>query len=236
MLLRMPSPIIRDGSTFKTFRQRVPADLLGKALGMVLRVPVGDVTATVRIGRTGQVKLSLRTRDPREAKARQAKVLAYLDETRRSLRDGPQSLSHKQIIALAGDFRRRAIAKFEDEPGPVGIWVRFLELSEGWDEAARARQFAPLVEEHLARHARNVDQHTKAALTSEMFRVGVEVVGLMKRRAEGDYTTDEGASRFPMLYLDVPGNGTDVSIRGLFNGGKLEAQIGAPRLPRRVKD
>ncbi|MGY4233014.1 integrase [Bradyrhizobium sp. USDA 4449] len=224
MLLRMASPIRRDGSSVHYLRKRVPSDLIDKAVGLVLHVPVGDAAAAVQVGRNGTIKLSLRTHDPREAKARQAKALAYLDDMWRSLRDGPRRLSHKQVIALAGDFRRRALARFDEEPGSAGVWARLLELSAGWDEAARLREAAPFVEEHLARHALNVDNDTKAALTREMFKVGTEIAGVLKGRAEGSYGPDEGANRFPVLQLDAPKDAASVSLRELFKGWKREAQ------------
>src|SRR3954451_4955636 len=103
MLLRMASPIRRDGSSVHYLRKRVPADLTDKAVGMVLRVPVGDETAEVQVGRNGTIKASLRTHDPREAKARQAKALAYLDDVCRSMRETPRRLTQREIIALAGE-------------------------------------------------------------------------------------------------------------------------------------
>ncbi|MEY9525108.1 integrase [Bradyrhizobium japonicum] len=224
MLLRMASPIRRDGSSVHYLRKRVPADLTDRAVGLLLRVPVGDQTATVKVGGNGMVKVSLRTHDPREAKARQAKVLAYLDDVWQSLRDGPRRLSHKQVVALAGDFRRRAIARFDEEPGPATVWARLLEVSAGWDEAVQLREAGPFVEEHLARHALNVDEGTKAALTREMFKVGAEIAEVLKGRAEGNYTPDLGASRFPVLQLDAPKDAASVSLRELFKGWKREAE------------
>jgi hypothetical protein len=61
----------------------------------------------VQVGRTGTIKVSLRTHDPREAKARQAKALAYLDDIWRSLRDGPRRLTHREVTALAGTWYRQ---------------------------------------------------------------------------------------------------------------------------------
>jgi hypothetical protein len=60
-LLRMASPIRRDGSSIRYLRKRVPADLTDKAVGVELRVPVGDETAEVQVGRNGTIKVSLRT-------------------------------------------------------------------------------------------------------------------------------------------------------------------------------
>ncbi|HVV40380.1 MAG TPA: DUF6538 domain-containing protein [Nitrobacter sp.] len=220
----MPSPTRRDGSSVHYLRKRVPADLTDRAVGLVLRIPVGDEIATVRVGDAGTIKVSLRTHHPREAKARQAKVLAYLDDVWKSLRDGPRRLSHKQVVALAGDFRQRAIARFDDEPGPATIWARLLELSVGWDEDARLQQAAPFVEEHLARHALNVDEDTKAALTREMFKVGVEIAEVLKGRAEGNYSPDNGANRFPALQLDAPKGQAAVTVAELLAGWELESR------------
>jgi hypothetical protein len=122
MLLRMTSPIRRDGSSVHYLRKRVPADLTDKAVGLRLHVPVGDETAEVQVGRTGTIKVSLRTHDPREAKARQAKALVYLDDMWRSLREGEKRLTNRQVVALAGEWYRAAKLRWEDDPGRATIW------------------------------------------------------------------------------------------------------------------
>jgi hypothetical protein len=64
----------------------------------------------IEFGPTTQlVKASLRTRDIREAKIRYAAASLHLSSLWKSLRDGAQHLSQKQIIALARDFRRREV-------------------------------------------------------------------------------------------------------------------------------
>lgn len=104
----MSSPPRRVGSSVTYIRKLVPSDLTDKAVGLVLHVPVGDETAAVQVGCTGTMKVSLRTHDPREAKARQAKALAYLDDMWRSLRDRPRRLIHREAVALAGGWYRVA--------------------------------------------------------------------------------------------------------------------------------
>ncbi len=75
MPLRMARPMRRTESSFIQFRQRIPADVLAKARGLNLVVPVGDQSAAITIERKAQdVKVSLRTRDPDEAKERQGQV------------------------------------------------------------------------------------------------------------------------------------------------------------------
>jgi len=150
MLLRMTSPIRRDGSSVTYLRQRIPADLVAKAKGMALRVPVGDETATLRVGSAGTIKVSLRTRDPRQAKERQAKVLAYLDDVWRSLREGPRRLTNREVVALAGDWYRFAKATWEDDPGRATIWGILHRRTLNWDAETIQREMAPFVEEVLS--------------------------------------------------------------------------------------
>jgi integrase len=208
-------------------RERIPRDVLAAARGQHVKFPKEAGEGSIRLpDNATHAKASLRTRDPHETKVRHAAALAHLEKFWQSLRDGLRRLSHKQIIALAGDFRQRAIAKFDEEPGPAVIWVRLLELSERWDDDARRRETAPFVEEHLARHALNVDAYTKAALADEMFKVGRGIAALMKRRAEGDYGPDDKAGNFPPLHLATDSPSADVSIRGLFKGWEREARAG----------
>ena len=79
MLLRMPSPV-RLNSTTIYLRQRVPAKVLPQARNVILRIPIGDEVASVRVGAGGTVKVSLRTADAHVGKARQAKALAYSEQ------------------------------------------------------------------------------------------------------------------------------------------------------------
>ena len=87
----MASPMKRSGSSFQQFRVRIPCDLLDKARGATLALPVGGRTVTKVIPERAEVvTLSLATRDPAEAKARQADVLSYLEGVWRPLREGPR--------------------------------------------------------------------------------------------------------------------------------------------------
>ena len=85
--LRMAKPTRRKGSTFPTFQQRIPADILGKVGGVTLHIPMGETTVIKTLNDNAKsVWLSLQTRDPAEAKARQAAILAYLAERWKALR------------------------------------------------------------------------------------------------------------------------------------------------------
>lgn len=67
-------------------------------------------------------KVSLGTRDPAEARIRHAERLADLELRWAALRQGNAKLSHKQIIAIAGEFYRSLIDEHADEPGDPSTW------------------------------------------------------------------------------------------------------------------
>jgi hypothetical protein len=102
--LQMPRPMKRPGSTYHQLVQRIPADVAEKARGLTLAIPIGETVARIAITPTRvDIRTSLRTRDPQEAKARQAVAVAYLEGVWRSVREGPRKLTHKETIALAGE-------------------------------------------------------------------------------------------------------------------------------------
>lgn len=108
MLFRLVRPVKRTGSRNRQFVRRIPSDVRSRATGLKLSIPVGDQTQAVTISpRAQSVRLSLRTDDPVEVKARMAAVDAYLENIWRALReDAPVSLTHRQATALAGELYR----------------------------------------------------------------------------------------------------------------------------------
>jgi len=73
MVLKMARPTRRTGSSSIQFRQRIPARVRKAAVGKTFYAPVGNQTVAIKIGpATKTIQFSLRTRDPAEAKSRQA--------------------------------------------------------------------------------------------------------------------------------------------------------------------
>ncbi|QIO30759.1 DUF6538 domain-containing protein [Bradyrhizobium sp. 1(2017)] len=197
MLLRMASPIRRDGSSVHYLRKRVPADLTDKAVGVVLRVPVGDETAEVQVGRSGTIKVSLRTHDPREAKVRQAKALAYLDDVWRSMREAPRRLTHREVIALAGEAYRHSKKTWESDPGRATLWNMLHQAALKWDPATAQREMAPYVAELLQRKALRIDDDSSARLAAALHEAFKDATALLERWGRGDYGPDLVEARFP---------------------------------------
>jgi hypothetical protein len=97
MLFRLVRPVKRTGSRYRYFTRRIPSDVRSKATGLKLSIPVGDQTQPVTItARAQSVRLSLRTDNPAEVKARLVAVDAYLENVCRALReDAPVSVQRE---------------------------------------------------------------------------------------------------------------------------------------------
>ena len=99
-----------------------------------MTLPVHDALVTVAV--TGKVFLSLRTKDPALARTRftqaQAALVRYWD----SVRAGPRPLTHKQLVALAGDVYRQRVEAIEADPahGPHVIALERRMMQEAFAE------------------------------------------------------------------------------------------------------
>lgn len=225
MLLRMASPLSRDGSSFKQIRPRVPADVLPKARGMTLHVPIGDTTREVTVGKSGTIKVSLRTRDPREAKERAAKALAYLEDVWRSLKEGSRRLTHKEAIALAGEAYRHAKKTWESDPGRATPWNMLHQAALKWDAATAQSEMAPYVAELLQRKALRIDDDSSARLAAALHEAFKEATALLERRARGDYGPDLVEARFPEWEANAhPAGQAGLTVAALFAGWELESR------------
>lgn len=244
MVLLMARPMKRPASSFHQFRQRIPADILARARGLALLVPVGASHVPLTISATAAaVQVSLRTRDPREAKARQGILGAHLEQVWQGLRDGPARLSHKQVVALAGEVYAAWTSALEDDPGTPAMWEGVMvtnalvqrgkfgraALMLGDDakrQQAMEERFSPFVDWCLARHALAIDAETRERLVVAVGEAMDGAAVSLSRKAAGDYRPDPLAARFPPWQASptaapaVP----NVSLSGLLAGWWTEAK------------
>jgi integrase len=91
----------------------------------------------------GEVRRSLGTRDPREARVRHARIAAEVEARIAAASRPPHGLSHRELVALAGEWYRRKLAEGEPDPGPARDWGfvvdAFREDLEGYTRQARQR-------------------------------------------------------------------------------------------------
>lgn len=246
MLVRIVRPMQRPESSMQYFRQRIPLDVLDRARGMVLTVPIGDSTATKTITlKAKEIRISLRTSDPSLAKERQAIAAAHLERIWQSLRHGPTKLNHKQVISLSGEIYHDFTRALDQDPGEPGVWQNIQSMnklaSEGRFGTNRLliptpelnieslnNRFGSFVDVLLARRSLVVDVDSRNQLLKHVARSMDEAAAKIGKFAEGDYSDDDVGKRFP-AWEDTKkppqAKPTGVSFQSLFDGWWQEAKL-----------
>jgi hypothetical protein len=124
MVLRMASPIKRNGSDNWYYRRTIPADvrvILDKLPNE--RRPRGWYKT--------HISISLGTADRAAAKANYANVASNVERQFKALREGPKPLTAKQIAALSGIVYRAFTEQLEANPGlTVEGWLNVAATNE----------------------------------------------------------------------------------------------------------
>ncbi|NDW02415.1 DUF6538 domain-containing protein [Salipiger sp. PrR002] len=233
----MPKPVM-VGSTYY-LRINVPRDVLGRAAGTRVSVPVGDRICQPKI--TTHAKVSLRTKDWPTAKRRFSTVLAALEGHWEALRRGQEGLTHKQAVAIAGEVVRGFLDILEDEPGSPELWECVAEL----DEAARAgrnhplavptaetraadieSRFGGLADAALRKHGLLVDEVSRRKVLERVAVAMEDVTRLNAARAKGDYSETGTEKKYPAY---APKSRTGVQPvregQGSTFGGVIDVEI-----------
>lgn len=210
----MPSPVLIGRRYY--LRVRVPQDLLKQACGRTIHLPVAGTWRAVKIG--SGVKLSLETADTVAAKARFGEAYAALQGAWQAMRSAPTPLSHKQMLALAGEIRSAFVDAFDEEPGSVKTWADVL-MRSGRARAGRAHplkipapeniasdmegRFGPVVDIKLAQKGLSIAPEQRQILLKVVAEALDEaaIVNLMK--ADGDYSDSGETSKYPAFVAPV---------------------------------
>ena len=181
------------------FRQRVPTDL---------RRLLGDKI----------VSRSLRTKDKEQAKLRNAVEVQKQAMIWERHRKQPEPLPHAQIVALSGFLYRDLMATLELEPGEASVWQAALKLLDRVAAASDglAKWYGPEADRLLLEHGIVTDDGSRTRLLTELDRALRQAAEQQLQRAEGDYTPDPKANRFPDLSIAPKAAPEGSTIRGLF--------------------
>lgn len=255
MLFRVVRPMKRSGSRCIYFVQRIPADVRIALTGERLAIPLGDGVKHFVIGpRTQTVRFSLLTAEPSEAKKRHALAAAYLQNIWTAFRSGaPISLTHRQATALSGELyrswadsgeRSRSTSMVhvagagwqrdnDDQEEMEGHWAAVADMMQRMGEAdGLEKPLGPLVDRLLREKGiRQLDAQSRSIVLSAFYKALRDAFENRRRNAEGDYSPDAKAQRFPQWQdvTDAPlaprlVNGSRVSLKGLVEGWWIEAK------------
>lgn len=254
MLYRLVRPVKRRDSSLIQFTQRIPSDVRLRAIGLKLSAPLGggEFHHLTISPKAQAIRLSLRTRDPSEAKTRHGLVASYLEEVWRGLRaTKPLSLTHRQATALAGELYQAWASEAPRERTlaivftPEGGWERdhsepaielagFKALVSKFESEAvdLEKALGPLADRLLlARGITAVDEPSRVLLLDAFALALRDAFASRARNLEGDYSPDPKANRFPSW--DPPearpanaANGlpSKVSLKGLVEDWWKEAK------------
>ncbi|POR45065.1 DUF6538 domain-containing protein [Bosea psychrotolerans] len=188
MVLSMARPFKHPKTGVYWFRKAVPKDL------------------REALGKTEFIQ-SLRTKDVAEARKAHAELAAVIEARWGSLRGGTQRLTTEQIAALAGEVYQDAIAAYGADPGEPEGWEGSQDLLEDaldTVEVNAAQGLAKLekaigsdLDGRLGRRGLRVDADTRERVLLQVALALHRASGALRRRAQGDYSPDPGASRFP---------------------------------------
>jgi integrase len=174
----------------------MPADLATNPPTGDVALPVDGAMKLVKVG--AMVKVSLGTKDHIEAKRRFRDADAALQEFWHRHREGPQPLTHKQVQALAGKLYDELVAIMDSEPGESGIWSEVIRLNAGKAERRQLDPwFGPSVDALFAKEGVNADPLSRTRVVHAAFKAIQLAAETNLRKAEGDYTPDDAARRFP---------------------------------------
>jgi hypothetical protein len=247
MVLAMTRPTKRRDCGTLQFERRTPRSLLragktGERIPFRFPDPAGDIQGSARIGGV-VVKVSLRTHDPYVAKLRCAILNEAIDRYMRAITDGPRRLTNKEIVALAGSWYRKLVRTLEDDPGgfdaalgaslaalsgqPIprddaDVWRLIAHCIEGQDDVSLAELrslFGAQAEQILAEHSLIIDRGSRDRLLPAIREAERLAAALLAKRAEGDYSPDPNAVRFPVL----PDSSQNANLTCLIEAWKAEA-------------
>ncbi|NOC83805.1 hypothetical protein [Ruegeria sp. HKCCD6428] len=87
----------------------------------------------------------------------------------------------------------------ENEPGEPAIWEQVLRLSQQAEavEGGMEKWYGVVADEILAEEGIAIDEPTRARLLREVHRSWTQAASQQLKRAEGDFTPDPQATRFP---------------------------------------
>lgn len=196
MVLPMSRPSKITGSDVYYFRKRVPADL-------------------VKIVGRSEIRISLGTKDPELAKELFRKTEQEVENEWKALKANPEPLPHRQIVALAGTAYHALTTLLHEEGGEPEIWEHFLRISNDAEKAKKLEQWYGTDADKLLRsNGINTDKHSRDRLLAELHSAYKQAAEQLLKQANGDYTPDPKANRFPSLSLKTqsPQNTTSTEL------------------------
>lgn len=227
MVLRMACPTKRQGSDNWYFRRQIPADVRA----LLEKLPKAQ---RPRNWYRTHISISLKTADRAKAKARCPEIAAQVEQQIEALRDGPKPLTHKQVVALSGELYRAFAEGLEENPAISSeAWKNVAEVNEaarrgelvsslgihahkvGRRRASLEKRFGKMTDAFLVNRGIVTDEASRQKLIEHLSVDLSEAAKKLARNADGDYSPDEYAKRFPAFEQTATKDGSHKSLKAL---------------------
>ncbi|RYH44206.1 MAG: hypothetical protein EON54_17065 [Alcaligenaceae bacterium] len=211
-VLRMVSLVKRNGSDNWYYRRAIPADVRRILESLPRRSwPKGWYKT--------DIFLTTGTPDRNLAKTRAADIAADVEKRLTALRDGPKPLTVKQVSALSGAVYQAFAVQLENNPGlSSGQWLDVAAANEAAQKGKlnlgprlaiassderrdmdMESRFGPIVDATLKQHGVFTTEHSRWLVVEAVARDLTVGVRKLARNADGDFTPDGYAIRFPAI-------------------------------------
>lgn len=246
MVLRMACPTKRHGSDNWYFRRQIPADV------RVILEKLPKAQRPRNWYRT-HISISLKTANRAEAKGRCPEIAAEVEKQIAALRSGPKPLTTMQISALAGEMYRAFAENLEGNPVlSAQQWLEVAEVNEAARKGAFAlpakmlfnrteadqrrasmeKRFGPMVDAFLKGRGIFTVEESRRKLISQFSVEASEAAKKLARNADGNYTPDTYAERFPKFENIAP-QSSGKGLKALVDAWYVAA---LPRVKKRTAD
>ncbi|EKS29696.1 DUF6538 domain-containing protein [Afipia felis] len=179
MVLAMSRPAKHPKTGTYLFRKRVPRHL---------QQLVGS----------REIKRSLGTKNPNEAKRLYLEAAEAVEREWTLLQAAPVALSHKEIIRLAGVAYGDIVGIHPDNPGPASVWKQHIRISEEARTKGKLEQWVgPYVDALLVKEQIKTTPECRREIIEETDHAIVQAARQRLKEAQGDYSPDPKANRFP---------------------------------------
>lgn len=229
MVLSMPRPFKHSKTGVYWFRQRVPSDLRAIASGKYALIEIDGKATRHKVG--AELKVSLGTKSPSEAKARVLVAEAEFQRFWTMLRNPPRRLTQREVRALAGEVYAELVSSHQDDPGEPQGWEWLETVSREAVVGSGLRIGSPMpkaavqsasdpVYRVLARKGLSVDADSRARLSAAIRSVMGDGAARLTQNARGDYSPDSMMAQFPAFSSPGQTSSSDtrrpiVSLSGL---------------------
>lgn len=186
MVLQMARPQKNSKSGVYYFRQKTPA-------------------ALVALTGKKEVSWSLGTKDPEEAKVRNAAAVQKQALIWARCAKQPEPLPQQQIVALSGVLYREIMTGLELEPGAASLWQEVLKLLDrvAASPDGLSKWYGSTADNLLLEHGIVTDDYSRTRLLQALDHALRQAAEQQLKRAEFDYSPDPKANRFPALSAPV---------------------------------